>query len=100
MRHTYLYLLLGLVMLLGTPAGAVAAAAGGFAQPATLQLAQSNGPSLSEAVNQVRRQYRGRIVSAETEVRGNREVHVIKVLTEDGKVKTVRINGRSRGGRG
>lgn len=58
-------------------------------------LAQQDGPSLAEAVERVRRQYRGRIVSAETHVSGNREVHVIKVLTEDGKVKTVRIPGRS-----
>ncbi len=59
-------------------------------------LAQSGGPSLSEAVEQVRRQYNGRIVSAETRMSGNRETHVIKVLTDDGKVKTVRIPGRSR----
>lgn len=65
-----------------------------------LLLAQRDGPTLAEAVEQVRRQYNGRIVSAETQTRGNREVHVIKVLTDDGKVKTVRINGRSRGSRG
>ncbi len=59
-------------------------------------LAQSGGPSLGEAVEQVRRQYNGRIVSAETRMSGNREMHVIKVLTDDGKVKTVRIPGRSR----
>lgn len=58
-------------------------------------IAQQDGPSLGEAVEMVRRQYRGRILSAETHVSGNREVHVIKVLTEDGKVKTVRIPGRS-----
>ena len=56
--------------------------------------AQSNGVSLSEAVQQVRRQYGGQILSAETTRSGNREVHVIKVLTSDNKVKTVRINGR------
>ena len=66
----------------------------------SMQLAQGNGPSLSEAVEQVRRQYKGRIISAETQTRGNREVHVIKVLTDGGEVKTVRVPGRSRGGRG
>jgi len=55
---------------------------------------QSGGPSLSEAVEQVRRQYGGRIISAETRRRGNREVHHIKVLTPKNKVKTVKINGR------
>ena len=52
--------------------------------------------SLSQAVAQVRSQYNGRIVSAETQVNGNCEVHIIKVLTADGKVKTVKIQGRSK----
>jgi len=52
--------------------------------------------SLSQAVEQVRRQYKGRIVSAVTEVNGKREVHVIKVLTDGGKVKTVRVQGCQR----
>ena len=60
-----------------------------------LMIAESNGPTLSEAVEMVKRQYKGRIVSAETRISGGREVHHIKVLTEDGKVKTVRIPGRS-----
>ena len=61
-----------------------------------LLIAQGNCPSLSEAVERVRRQHNGRIVSAETRVSGNREVHYVKVLTEDGKVKTERIPGCSR----
>ncbi len=62
-----------------------------------LEVMQSDGVTLSQAVEQVRRQYNGRIVSAETQVSGNRETHVIKVLTEDGKVKTVRVPGKRRG---
>jgi len=58
---------------------------------------QCGGVTLSQAVEQVRRQYKGRIVSAITEVKGNCDVHVIKVLTEDGKVKTVRVPGQQRG---
>ena len=56
------------------------------------------GKSLSEAVAQVRRQTKGQILSAETRVSGNREVHHIKVLTKDGKVKTHKVPGRKRGG--
>jgi uncharacterized membrane protein YkoI len=56
------------------------------------------GKSLSEAVAQVRRQTKGQILSAETRVSGNREVHHIKVLTKDGKVKTHKVQGRKRGG--
>jgi hypothetical protein len=58
---------------------------------------QGGGVSLSQAVEQVRRQYKGQIVDARTEVKGNREVHVIRVLTEDGKVKTVKVQGRQLG---
>jgi len=61
-----------------------------------LLLVQGDGLSLNEAIEQVRRQYDGRIVSAETRVSGDREVHHIKVLTSDGKLKTVRIPGRTR----
>ena len=61
-------------------------------------VAQNNGKSLSEAVEQVRRQTGGRILSAETKISGGREVHHIKVLTKDGKVKTHKVQGRKRGG--
>jgi len=58
---------------------------------------KGGGKTLSEAVEQVRRQTNGRILSAETKINGNREVHHIKVLTKDGKVRTVKVPGRSRG---
>ena len=67
------------------------------AQTAPILLADGGGKSLNEAVEQVRRQYKnGRIISAETKVSGGREVHHIRVMV-DGKVKTVKINGRKRG---
>ena len=56
------------------------------------------GKSLSQAIEQVRRQTGGQILSAKTKVNGNREVHHIKVLTKDGKVRTVKVQGRRRGG--
>lgn len=64
------------------------------------EMAQGNGLTLNQAVEQVRRQYKGRIVSAETKRSGNREVHHVKVLTDDGKVKTVKVQGRSLRGEG
>ena len=59
---------------------------------------KGDGMSLSEAIESVRRQTGGRIVSATTKVSGNREVHHIKVLMKDGKVKTVKVSGRDRRG--
>jgi len=60
------------------------------------QVAQQGGMTLSQAIEKVRRQTGGRVVSAETKIQGGREVHHIKVLTKDGKVKTHRVNGRRR----
>lgn len=57
---------------------------------------QQDGMTLSQATESVRRRTNGRVVSAETRVQGGREVHYIKVLTKDGKVKTHRVNGRRR----
>ena len=49
------------------------------------------GMTLQQAVAQVRRQYPGgKIVSAETQG----DTHVIKVLTAEGTVRTVRIPAR------
>lgn len=73
---------------------AVRAGGDGDGTAVGMEAFQGGGKSLSEAVEQVRRQYGGRIISAETQVSGRREVHVIKVLTDDGKVKTVRVQGR------
>lgn len=62
---------------------------------AVLQIAQSGCTSLSQATESVRRRTGGRVVGAETKIKGDREVHFIKVL-KDGKVKTHRVNGCKR----
>ena len=61
-------------------------------------LTQGNCKSLSQAIEQVRRQTGGKILSAETRIQGDREVHYIKVLINDKQVKTIRVNGCRRGG--
>ncbi|AKS41430.1 PepSY domain-containing protein [Wenzhouxiangella marina] len=47
--------------------------------------------TLREAAERVARQYEGRVVSAQTVERDGRRVHVIRVLTRDGVVRTVRV---------
>jgi len=59
-------------------------------------VAQQGGMTLAQAIESVRRRTNGRVVSAETRVKGGREVHYIKVLTKDGKVKTHTVNGQRR----
>lgn len=66
-----------------------------YQPPVEYRIAQSDGMSLSQAVQSVRSRTGGQILSAETKVQGGREVHHIKVL-KDGKVKTHKVNGRRR----
>jgi hypothetical protein len=47
--------------------------------------------SLDQAARQAAEQYDAKVLSAHTEQRGDQQVHVIKLLTKDGVVKTVRI---------
>jgi uncharacterized membrane protein YkoI len=63
---------------------------------ADLRVTKDDGMSLSEAIESVRSRTGGRVVSAETKIEGDREVHHIKVLTKDGKVRTHKVNGRRR----
>lgn len=59
------------------------------------RVAQSDGMSLSQAIQSVKNRTGGKVISAETRVKSGREVHYIKVL-KDGKVKTHKVNGRRR----
>jgi hypothetical protein len=52
------------------------------------------GQSLDEAAQQAARQHDAKVLSAQTVQEGKRRVHVIKLLTRDGVVKTVRIPAR------
>ena len=51
-------------------------------------------PTLHEAIEQVRRQTGGRILSAETVGHGRNQVYRIKVLTPQGSVRVVQIPTR------
>ncbi len=47
--------------------------------------------SLEEAAERVAREHDGKVVSAHTVERDGREIHVIRILTDDGVVRTVRV---------
>lgn len=47
--------------------------------------------SLQQAAKQVAAQHQGRVISARTENRGGKKIHIIRVVTKNGKVKTVRV---------
>ena len=52
--------------------------------------------TLDEAASQAARQYNAKVLSARTIQEGDKRVHVIKLLTKDGVVKTVRVTVRDR----
>ncbi len=65
--------------------------------PSVYEATQGDGISLNQAIERVRRQSDfQRLLSADTQVRGNREVHYIKYMTKDGTVRTRQFNGRRR----
>ncbi|MFP4207103.1 MAG: PepSY domain-containing protein [Wenzhouxiangella sp.] len=47
--------------------------------------------SLEQAAERVARQYDAKVVSAQTIERDGRRVHVIRILTRDGVVRTIRV---------
>ena len=68
-----------------------------LASALTLAVATSAGAqTLDEAASQAARQYKAKVVSATTVQEGNKRVHVIRLLTKDGVVKTVRIPVRGK----
>jgi hypothetical protein len=54
------------------------------------------GQTLDEAARQAARQHNAKVLSAHTVQEGKQRVHVIKLLTEDGVVKTVRRTVQDR----
>lgn len=58
---------------------------------ALLFTSQAFAISLDQAARQVAAQYKGRVVAAHTENRNGKMIHVIRVITKDGKVKTVKV---------
>ncbi|MEN8177852.1 MAG: PepSY domain-containing protein [Pseudomonadota bacterium] len=61
----------------------------------TSQAFARGGVSLDEAVERVRDRVGGRVISAETQEWDGQRVHNIRLLTKDGKVKRIRIDGKS-----
>lgn len=59
-------------------------------------LAQPNRrTSLDQAVEEARGRFPGKVLSAETQRQGGRESHSIRILTDDGRVKRLRIDAES-----
>lgn len=58
-------------------------------------IAQRGSLSRQEAIAIAMRQFRGRVVRAETVARGGRTIHEVRILGDDGRVRTVRIDAQT-----
>jgi uncharacterized membrane protein YkoI len=56
---------------------------------------QSGGLSLDQAVAMVQRRYNAKVVRADESREGDDVVYVIRLLSPDGRVFTVRVNART-----
>jgi uncharacterized membrane protein YkoI len=61
----------------------------------TVQFAAQSGISLAEATQMAVARFPGQVVRAETIMRGNRMIHRIRVLADDGRVRTVQIDAQT-----
>ena len=57
----------------------------------TIILAQADLITLDQAVQKVKKNNKGKVLSAQTKQIEGRQTHVIKVLTADGHVKKIRV---------
>ncbi len=56
---------------------------------------RGGGVSLAQATSMAQGRYQGRVVRAETVQVGDRRVHEIRILGDDGRVRTVRIDAQT-----
>ena len=87
------------LLAVAAPAPARPRAAMTFTQldePVDLSPAQrGGGVSLAQATAMAQSRFQGRVVKAETVQMGDRAVHVIRILGDDGSVRTVRIDAQT-----
>jgi Peptidase propeptide and YPEB domain len=77
----------------GMPGPAVAGSA--VEERATIATPQRDGISLDDAVRMAEAQYHARVVRTDVQDEDGRKVYVLKLLSEDGRVITVRIDASS-----
>ena len=97
MLKRILVLLLVTATLIAVGAPDIAIAAGAGHSLIARRGGGESGVSLNEAVQQVKRETGGRVLSADTVNQGGRTVHRIKVLTPSGQVRVVVVDAQSRG---
>lgn len=83
---------IALALLSGLMTLPVQAEPQGKREPRGPSSAPQEGISLDEAVDRAQRRYNARVVRAETREDGGRRVHVLRLLSDDSRVWTVRVD--------
>jgi uncharacterized membrane protein YkoI len=91
MKTSAALLILWLSAVPWLPAGAGAPDSRGPPAPA---MTTSSAVSMDQAVKMVERRFHARVVKAETERDNGRTVYVLRLLSDAGKVWTVRVDAR------
>lgn len=89
------WLVLAISVLLAFPATAGITDVFTAPRGRVLQMAQTGGMSLEQATQAALRAFPGRVARAETRDRGGRRVHEIRILGEDGRVRSFRFDATS-----
>ncbi|WP_152521659.1 PepSY domain-containing protein [Marinimicrobium sp. LS-A18] len=87
-------LLIALLMLAGAPLSQTVSAAPQSAQILPIAQAESR-VSASRAAAIVQKRYGGKVLKVDTQNRGGRVVHRIKILQDNGRISTVMVDGQS-----
>jgi hypothetical protein len=69
--------------------------AGSAGQPVRVMAERRDGISLNEAVSRAEAQYKARVVRTDVVDEDGRKVYVLKLLSENGRVFTVRVDANS-----
>ena len=64
-------------------------------EPPAAFIAQRGSLSLAQATAIVQGRFQGRVVRADTVEQGGRVVHVIRIVGDDGRVRTVRVDAET-----
>jgi hypothetical protein len=60
-----------------------------------VRVAEADGLTIEEAIERVEARFGGRVVRAETRERDGRRVHRLRLLSEDGRVRTVEVDAET-----
>ena len=85
------------LLLAGTAAAEGLKAGGSLQVPSAARIEQParDGMSLREAVERAKRSFPGRVLRAETQQKGNRREHVVRILNDEGRVRTLKYDADS-----